>query len=94
MSNKHLLIAAALMACAGPAIAERGARMSFDQAVSVCTKRAVEFGRQPYGRFAEEPPAYRVQTEYRQCVYANSRTYPNQPVRYRDSILTLLRDAF
>lgn len=77
-----------------PVAADARPKLSYDQAVRVCTERAVKFGRQPYGRFAEEPPEYRVQTEYRACVYANSGQYPTAKVEYRDSVLTLLKDVF
>ncbi len=85
---------AAVAATMIPVTGQARTKMSFDQAVQVCTDRAVQFGRQPYGRYAGEPPENRVQTEYRACVYANSGQYPTAKVQYRDSILTLLKDAF
>lgn len=77
-----------------PVAAEARGQLTLDQAVQKCTDRAIEFGRKPYGRHAESPPDYKVQTEYRACVYANSGQYPSAKVKYRESILTLLRDAF
>lgn len=73
---------------------EARGKLTFGQAVRVCTDRAVQFGRQPYGRLAESPPENRVQDEYRTCVFANSGQYPTAKVKYRESILTLLKDVF
>lgn len=92
--NKTLigcLIAATF--CAGAATAGRSPQMTLDQAVDVCTERAVKFGRKPFGIFADEPPPYRVQTDYRACVWAYSHQYPDAPVKYRDPLPTLLRNA-
>lgn len=88
------LTLAALAATMIPMAGHARSKLTFDQAVRVCTDRAVQFGRQPYGRYAGSPPENRVQTEYRTCVYANSGQYPTAKVEYRDSILTLLKDAF
>ena len=84
----------AAIAAVFPVHAEAREQLSFDQAVRVCTERAVRLGRQPHGRYGEEPSEYRVQTEYRACVYAKSGQYPTAKVKYRESILTLLKDAF
>jgi hypothetical protein len=77
-----------------PVAVEASNRLTLDQAVQKCTDRAVIFGRTPFGRFGESPPENLVQDQYRACVYANSKQYPVAKVQYRDSVLTLLRDAF
>ena len=94
MSSRILTTTLLCAALASPVFAERGARMDVGQAIDLCTKRAVNFGRRPFGPYAEEPPPDMVQTAYRQCVYANAKVYPSLPVRYRETIQTLLRDAF
>lgn len=85
---------AAVVTSMMPAMGQARGSLTLGQAVDKCTKRAVEFGRKPYGRYAESPPEYRVQTEYRACVYANSGQYPTAKVKYRESVLTKLKDAF
>lgn len=91
MRTRFILLAAgalvALPACAATP------RMSLEEAVSICTERAKRFAQVPYGRFAEEPPPERVAQDYRACVFANSGRYPAEPPRYRESVLTHLRDA-
>ncbi|WP_069300121.1 hypothetical protein [Neptunicoccus sediminis] len=79
---------------AGQGATARQAQMSLEQAVEVCTERAVKFGRKPYGLYGDEPPPYRVQTEYRACVWAYSKQYPDAPVDYRDPAPTVLRNLF
>ena len=88
------LTLAALAATMIPMAGQARSKLTFDQAASVCTDRAVKFGRQPFGRFAQSPPPHLVQDKYRACVFANSGQYPTAKVQYRDSILTLLKDAF
>jgi hypothetical protein len=97
MKKKHLLKAmvfAAITFTVLPMSVEARGKLTFDQAVQKCTDRAVEFGRQPYGRLADSPPENKVQDQYRSCVFANSGQYPTSKVKYRESILTLLKDAF
>ena len=77
-----------------PVASEARNKLSIDQALRICKDRAVKLARQPHGRYAEEPPEYLVQTEYRACVFANSGKYPILKVEYRESILTLLKDLF
>lgn len=95
--NKLTLNTIALAAVAVTMIphgAQARTKLTFEKAKQVCTDRAVRFGQQPFGRLANEPPENLVQTRYRACVYANSGQYPTAKVQYRDSILTLLKDAF
>ncbi|WGI23139.1 hypothetical protein [Amylibacter sp. IMCC11727] len=95
-SSRILKGAATLTLALGllPVAVEARNQLTLDQAVQKCTDRAIQYGRKPYGPFADSPPDYKVQTQYRACVYANSGQYPTAKVKYRDSILTLLRDAF
>ena len=66
-----------------------GAKLGFQDAIDVCTTRAIRFGRMTYGIDADEPPAYIVQREYRSCVYAYSKQYPTREVEYRDTVFRL-----
>ena len=91
MMIKHLTLAAALASIAVPVGA--APRMTLEQAVELCTERAKRYARMPQGRLGEEPPRARVLQDYRHCVFANSHRYPVAPPKYRDSILTTLRDA-
>ena len=68
-------------------------RMTLSAAVDVCTERARDFALIPRGPLGEEPEPWQVEQRYRACVYANSGSYPSEPPRYRDSVLTLLQDA-
>lgn len=87
------LILGALMGTLALPVAAAQPRMSFDQAVDLCTERARKLALIPHGPYGDEPPRVRVEQEYRACVYANSRQYPSTMPQYRVSILTLLRDA-
>lgn len=89
---KPLLLVVVLASLAGPAAAAQP-RMSFAEAVDVCTERARKFALIPRGPYGEEPSRSRVEQDYRACVYANSHQYPSEPPRYRDSVLTVLRGA-
>lgn len=90
---KRLTLTAALVVFAGIGTANAAPKMSLPQAVDLCTERAVKFGRIPRGQFADEPPPEMVEQRFRACVFANSHQYPSEPPKYRDSILTTLRDA-
>ncbi len=85
---------AAIVTSMMPSMGQARGTLSLGQAVDKCTKRAIETGRRPFGRYGDNPPEYLVQTEYRACVYANSGQYPTAKVEYRESILTKLKDAF
>jgi hypothetical protein len=88
------LMVAVLTSSVLPLSAEARGRLTLDQAVRKCTDRAIEYGRQSYGPSADEPPPNKVQAQYRACVFANSGQYPTAKVQYRESVLTLLKDAF
>ncbi|MEM6618223.1 MAG: hypothetical protein AAF631_02855 [Pseudomonadota bacterium] len=74
-----LLGAAVTLPAATPGEARTTA---LDQAVADCTLDAVLKGLRlkPNG---DEPEDYRIQTQYRACVFAKSGQYPQEPVTWR-----------
>lgn len=97
MKKSHFLqgvTALTLVLSLSPVTVEASNRLTLNQAVQKCTDRAIVFGRTPFGRYGVSPPESMVQDQYRACVYANSGQYPVAKVKYRESVLTLLQDAF
>lgn len=93
MNNTLIGCLIAATVCAGAASAGRSPQKTLDQAVDICTERAIRFGRKPFGLRGDEPPPYRVQTDYRACVWAYAHQYPQSPVEYRDPLPTVLRNV-
>lgn len=73
-----LLPAVAVLAACQPT-----PRMSLEEAIAICTKRAIAFGRMPFDPERDEPPNSVVQDNYRACVWAYSGQYPPGPVVWR-----------
>lgn len=88
---KSTVTVAVLSAIALGGDAKASTQLSYENAVEVCTQRAIKFGQQPSNRFADEPPPSMVQDQYRACVYAYSRQYPTEKVKYRETFFSLQR---